>query len=162
MDWLVGLWCLIPHISAISWRRKPELEKTINLLQVTDKLYHIMLYRVHLAMNRVQTHYIIGNFNYHTITTSSINVCIYIFIGVNVTFFPQHFLGLRGMPRRYSDYPDCFIKWHVVSSLGSWLSFVGVLYFLFIVWEALVSQRGVVCKRNRPGQLNGAGSGVVF
>nr|YP_010570465.1 cytochrome c oxidase subunit I [Gigantidas vrijenhoeki]UZG65978.1 cytochrome c oxidase subunit 1 [Gigantidas vrijenhoeki] len=75
------------------------------------------------------------------------------FIGVNITFFPQHFLGLSGMPRRYSDYPDCFMKWHVVSSLGSWLSFVSVLYFLFIVWEALVSQRGVVCKSNRPGAI---------
>nr|YP_010534918.1 cytochrome c oxidase subunit I [Modiolus modulaides]UYA96801.1 cytochrome c oxidase subunit I [Modiolus modulaides] len=73
------------------------------------------------------------------------------FAGVNITFFPQHFLGLSGMPRRYSEYPDCFVKWHVVSSLGSMLSFVSVSYFLFIVWEALVSQRGVVCKSNRPG-----------
>nr|YP_010570478.1 cytochrome c oxidase subunit I [Xenostrobus securis]UZG65991.1 cytochrome c oxidase subunit 1 [Xenostrobus securis] len=75
------------------------------------------------------------------------------FLGVNLTFFPQHFLGLSGMPRRYSDYPDCFMKWHVVSSVGSWASFVSVCYFLFIVWEALVSQRGVVCKSNRPGSL---------
>jgi cytochrome c oxidase subunit I len=58
------------------------------------------------------------------------------FVGVNLVFFPQHFLGLAGMPRRYIDYPEVYAGWNLVSSYGSYLSAFGVLVFLFGVFQA--------------------------
>ena len=56
-----------------------------------------------------------------------------IFIGVNLTFFPQHFLGLQGIPRRYSDYPDTFSTWNVVRSSGRLVSIFGVFMFVGLI-----------------------------
>jgi len=63
------------------------------------------------------------------------------FLGVNLTFFPIHFLGLAGIPRRYSDYPDTFIPWNVLARVGSLITTVSVIYLAFIIWESLRSHR---------------------
>ncbi len=66
------------------------------------------------------------------------------FIGVNIVFFPQHFLGLQGMPRRYVDYPEAFTLWNYVSSVGYAITLVGVGIFLVVLIEAAIRRRKAV------------------
>jgi heme/copper-type cytochrome/quinol oxidase subunit 1 len=60
------------------------------------------------------------------------------FVGVNLTFFPMHFLGLAGMPRRIPDYPDAFMGWNLIASYGSYLSAISTVFFFYIVFYSLV------------------------
>ena len=61
------------------------------------------------------------------------------FTGVNLTFFPMHFLGLAGMPRRIPDYPDAYAGWNAIASYGSYVSVFGALFFLYVVYATLTS-----------------------
>lgn len=63
------------------------------------------------------------------------------FIGVNVIFFPQHFLGMQGMPRRYVDYPEEFALWNQVSSFGAYITLAGVVFFFLMLIEAFLVRR---------------------
>jgi cytochrome c oxidase subunit 1 len=75
------------------------------------------------------------------------------FIGVNLTFFPQHFLGLAGMPRRIPDYPDAFAGWNFVSSIGAYIAFAAALLFVVVVWRTFAAGAKV--------QANPWGSGAT-
>ena len=65
------------------------------------------------------------------------------FIGANILFFPQHFLGAAGMPRRYADYPDAFATWNMVSSIGSYITAVGAICFFIGLFVALARKERV-------------------
>jgi heme/copper-type cytochrome/quinol oxidase subunit 1 len=61
------------------------------------------------------------------------------FFGVNLTFFPMHFLGLAGMPRRIPDYPDAYAGWNAVASFGSYISGIGLIFFFYVVYVSFTS-----------------------
>ncbi len=75
------------------------------------------------------------------------------FVGVNVAFFPQHFLGAAGMPRRYIDYPDAYAGWNMVSSFGAYISFLSTLFFVVMIFYALT--------RGRQAEANPWGEGAT-
>jgi cytochrome c oxidase subunit 1 len=65
------------------------------------------------------------------------------FIGVNLLFFPQHFLGLQGMPRRYIDYPEAYAGWNYVSSIGAYISFASTIFFVIMAIYVMTAGRRV-------------------
>ena len=66
------------------------------------------------------------------------------FLGVNITFFPMHFLGVAGMPRRIPDYPDAFYIFNKIASWGSYISAISVILFFYLVFEAISSNRKII------------------
>lgn len=70
------------------------------------------------------------------------------FVGVNLTFFPMHFLGLAGMPRRIPDYPDAYAGWNLIASYGSYLSALSAVLFFYIVFHTFVYGKPLKNKRN--------------
>jgi cytochrome c oxidase subunit 1 len=66
-----------------------------------------------------------------------------LFIGVNLLFFPQHFLGAQGMPRRYPDYPEAFAGWNYISSVGAYIAGASTILFLVVCWITLRSKASV-------------------
>jgi cytochrome c oxidase subunit 1 len=73
------------------------------------------------------------------------------FIGVNIVFFPQHFLGLAGMPRRIPDYPDAFADWNFISSIGAYISGFGTLVFFYGVAQAFMRRQQAAANPWGPG-----------
>jgi cytochrome c oxidase subunit 1 len=65
------------------------------------------------------------------------------FIGVNLTFFPMHFLGLAGMPRRIPDYPDAFAGWNNIASIGAYISYAATIWFVGVVLYTLFAGKRV-------------------
>jgi heme/copper-type cytochrome/quinol oxidase subunit 1 len=68
------------------------------------------------------------------------------FFGVNIIFFPLHFLGLAGMPRRICDFPDFYQGWNVIASFGSTISFLASLLFFYVFFDMLVYGKKVINK----------------
>jgi len=77
-----------------------------------------------------------------------------IFFGVNLTFGPIHFLGLRGIPRRYRDYPETILIYNIVSRVGSTIALIGAIIFILIVWNALISFYPTLFFRRAPTHID--------
>lgn len=69
------------------------------------------------------------------------SVFFLLFLGVNLTFFPLHFAGLHGYPRKYLDYPDVYSVWNIMASFGSMLSTFGLVLFIYTLMESFFGFR---------------------
>merc|ERR1712050_388800 len=124
-------------------------------ISLHDTYYVVAHFHYVLSIGAVFAIFAGLTFWYQVVTASILNDVMrknqffVMFVGVNLTFFPQHFLGLQGIPRRYSDYPDAFSTWNVVRSSGRLISIVGVIIFAGLMWSALVTKRRLIFFANR-------------
>src|SRR6056297_1394049 len=87
------------------------------------------------------TYYVIAHFHYVLSMGAVFGIFAGIFFfGVNITFFPMHFLGLAGMPRRIPDYPDAYSGWNAIASFGSYLSALSAIFFFYVVYITLTEK----------------------
>lgn len=122
-----------------------EQNKQMLWCQSTETYYVVAHFHYVLSMGAVFAlfagfYYWIGKISglQYPETAGQIHFWIF-FLGVNITFFPMHFLGLAGMPRRIPDYADAFAGWNAIASYGSYLSLIGAVYFFYVVYVTCTS-----------------------
>ena len=112
-------------------------------ISLHDTYYVVAHFHYVLSMGAVFAIFAGLTFWYQILTGFTLNEFIrqihfsLMFVGVNFTFFPQHFLGLQGIPRRYSDYPDFLRTWNIISSLGRLVRICGVFILRIIIWKSI-------------------------
>ena len=117
-------------------------------ISLHDTYYVVAHFHYVLSMGAVFSIFAGITIWYHVFTGLCLNdnLCrvhfVSFFIGVNITFFPQHFLGLQGMPRRYSDYADRMTSWNVISSWGRFLSIGSALFVGVVIFESFSNNGG--------------------
>jgi len=84
------------------------------------------------------------------------------FFGVNLTFFPLHFAGMHGYPRKYLDYPDVYCVWNILASFGSMLSVFALLLFVYLLLDSLLKQSLFLVEEFTNGGPEGSLSFYVF